>query len=352
MRAIARWTLVAGVVVSASTADWTGAQAPEGARLLSAQAIGESLAVLRKLQDSVARHYRNPAAWYHQGMIAAALYDRCRVAPRLSILDCTRPRPLADSAFMIARELEPENREYVLALGRFLLAADVVFWRDATYFKRLFDASLSAAKKTGNPVTYADATLDLGQYYWLEYDAKAHRDFETAKPDDVRVLAAESGASQTRSPITVVGSRGGGTTREAMTAARNSLNAKNEDPTQGFSGEIEYLLSEMLFREAFEAAPGYVRAYRAYETLLAERNRWSEVGAVSRERMRAVPDDGWAWMTAAMATYRAGNASGAIAAFDTAMRVLSPSERARVQSLDRVLGLAQRTRFDALQDTA
>ena len=91
MRAIARWTLVAGVVVSASTADWTGAQAPEGARLLSAQAIGESLAVLRKLQDSVARHYRNPAAWYHQGMIAAALYDRCRVAPRLSILDCTRP---------------------------------------------------------------------------------------------------------------------------------------------------------------------------------------------------------------------------------------------------------------------
>src|SRR6185436_72297 len=145
MRAIVRESLirVVGCAVTLSCVTPVArAQAPEGSRFLSPQAVAESLKVLKQLNAVVRANYKDAPAWYRQGMIASALYERCRVQPKLPNLDCTKPRLLADSAFLISREIEPTNREYILALGRFLLASDVTFYRDATYFTKLFGAGL------------------------------------------------------------------------------------------------------------------------------------------------------------------------------------------------------------------
>ena len=356
MRRVVRRSFMCSTFAAVLCAGAVTAQAPEGARSLNAAAVADSLNVLRVLRDSVRRHYNSPEAWYRQGMIAAALYDRCRVLPKLANLDCTRPRLLADSALLIARELEPDNKEYILALGRFLLAADVTFYRDGTYFKRLFGASLDAARKTSDPMTYANAALDMGRFFWLAYDAKAHRFYETAAGADVRALAVKLTADSAKQAAQAMGvqppARTPPASRSTMTLARNTLNAATAAQSGAFGGEVEYLLAEMLFREAFEAVPGYLRTYRAYATLFAERNRWGELAALARERLRTVRDDGWSWMTLAMATYRAGDVRFATAAFDTALRVLPDSERTRLDAIRRVFSAAQRASYANMPDSA
>ena len=306
-----------------------GAQAPEGSRFLTVQAVAESLKVLSELQTSVRKHYNNAEAWYHQGLIATALYERCRVVPKLPNLDCTRPRQLADTALMIAGELDPQNRQYILALGRFLLAADVTFFRDGTYFTKLFGAALATAKRSGDPMIYSDAMVDMGRYYWLEYDAQAHRPgYATPGAPGMRVVAPTAGGRAT-SGLRLTGQSGARRTTE-------------------FSGEISYLLAQMLYQRALAVAPANVRAYRGYATLLAEHNRWLEVGAAARERIAAVPADGWAWMTLAMATYRSGDVDGAAVTFDSALRLLPADERAQYVGPGRLFTSSEQRKLNGM----
>src|SRR5687768_2382156 len=75
------------------------AQPPVGSHRLSADAVVESLAVLKQLNARVKHEYNDAQSWFRQGMIAWALYERCRHKPPIKQLDCTRPRLLADTAF-------------------------------------------------------------------------------------------------------------------------------------------------------------------------------------------------------------------------------------------------------------
>lgn len=322
------------------------AQAPAGSDRLSAQAVVESLAVLKTLKDRVAVHYGDPAAWFHQGMIAWSLYERCRYRPAVAALDCTRPRLLADTALMIAGELDPNNAEYSRALAEFLLSSDATFRRESTYLDRMFRATLDRLRRVSDPIAHADGAIDAGRLYWLRYDVEAHRYWETASTYEVSQYVKFKLPDSAKRDVD-----GGFRSRDAMEKARHILDGKLQAAAKDeYGGESDYLRAEQLFREAFEAAPTYLRAYRNLAMLLAERNRWPELGALADRRRALVPSDAWAWMTSALAAYRLGDRPRAAAAFDTGQRLLSETDRRRMLRIERLLSDREREAFD--RDTA
>src|SRR5690606_13375046 len=88
---------------------------------------------------------------------------------------------------------------------------------------------------------------------------------------------------------------------------------------EGFAGETDYLKAETRFREAYTAYPQHVRAFRNYAMLLAEKQRWTELSALARDKVTRAPWDYLGWMTLGLATFRLGNVPSAVSAFDSAM---------------------------------
>jgi GWxTD domain-containing protein len=316
-------------------------QAPAGAEHLSYPAVVDSLAVLKKLSDKVKQNYNDPESWYRQGMVAWSLYEACRHVPHYAILDCTRPRILADTALMIAGELKPDDDKFALALTRFLLASEGTFRRESPYLDRIFKSSVERMRRNADPIKHADAALDAGRLYWLRYDAEAHREWESATAKAVRDLAAK------RVPDSLKDNMPGALTSETLRQSRNVLDGKLLTAARNdFWGSSDYARAESFFREAFEAAPDYARAYRQYATLLAERSRWSELRSAAVVRATKVATDGWAWMSIALADYRLGDKRNAALEFDSAQKLLPASDRKHVIAIQRLLQPIERIAFD------
>src|SRR5690348_15944023 len=101
------------------------AQGPAGARTLTAKAVAESLIVLDQLAPKLTSDSTAAAAWYRTGMVAWALSDRARAVPEMPGLDWTRLSRQADTSLRIAAQLAPNNPQYRLMVGRFLLMSGV-----------------------------------------------------------------------------------------------------------------------------------------------------------------------------------------------------------------------------------
>jgi GWxTD domain-containing protein len=349
MRDIARIGLACSVL--ALVTPGARAQAPRGSERLSEPAIAESLAVLKDLHATVQKHYKDAPAWFHQGMIAWSLYERCRHEPPARGLDCTRPRLLADTSFLIATEIDTANAHYALTLSRYLLASEGNYRRDSPYLDRLFHTTLERTKASGDEAAYAEALIGVGSLHWNRYDETAHRVFESDFTGHVRAVASGLTADSTRraraaNPDDT--SRTPTITRETVRQARKNLDAPLIDQIYGFTGELDYAQSEYLFREALATAPTSLHAYRTLGLLLGDRNRWSEIAALGRARIQAVPRDGWAWMTLGMTSVRRGNSKAARALFDSALSYLSKEDVHSLDRLERVLGSTDRSRYDAL----
>ena len=317
------------------------AQAPAGSDRLSAPAVVESLAVLQALRNDVVRNYKNPAAWFRQGMIAWALNDRCRHTPPVKQLDCTRTRLLADTALMIAEELDPENPVYVETRMKYLLTSEGSFRREAPYLERILKSGLERLSAAPDSIRRANGYLDVGRLYWLRYDGQAYRDWETTPSWVViKTVGDWRRDSAKRGDIPVWA------TRDLHEAVRAHLDGKLVTERKGaFWGEADYLRAQQYYRAAHAQAPAYIRAYRALGALYAERNRWPELLAHAKARNALLPQDGWAWMTRGLAEYRTGDKRNAVTSFDSARKHLGDADRNRIMRLERALSPRERTEF-------
>lgn len=285
------------------------AQAPDSADRLGQAAVSESLKVLKELDREVNRHSDSAALWHRRGMIAWTLWERSRHVPKVRGLDWTVLPRRADESLRRALDLEPLNETYFLSVARYLLATGASF----TPFRggyAVFDSEVRRAKESGDRARVALAAVQAARLYWLRYDAL-----------DCNGL---------RPPKSVEGRRG------------------QHDPRVNYAGELEYLKTEFLLKEARDAAPYDSLIFRRYVIVLADHMRWQEVANVAREQIRGVPGDAWAWMSLGMASQRLGNSRAAVAMFDTALMRFSPEERKRLIRFERVLGTGDRARWDSL----
>jgi GWxTD domain-containing protein len=298
----------------------TSGQAPPGADTLSPASINDSLAVLATLDSLVRREPNNAALWFRRGMVAWALAHRDTIPPPVANTDWTRLGRLADTSFRRAAFAEPSNPYYHMMVGRYLLASGNSFAR--TGANAHFDRAAVAATNWEDPWMRAEAVVEAGRVDWRRYDTFADR-----MPNPGGALRSLAAAANIDGPTMA-------SLRPIVDGARE---AKAMYAYAGFPGETDYLKAEVRFREAYTAYPEHVRAFRNYAMLLAERNRWTELAGLARDKVRRAPWDYLGWMTLGLATHRLGDVTGAVSAFDSAMVYISDDEYARLDRLDRVL---------------
>jgi GWxTD domain-containing protein len=331
-------TLCLSLIASVFAAIEVRGQAPAGSATLTAEAVADSLRILRTLDGAVRTNPGDAAAWHRRGMIAWALYERDRSKPPVAGLDWTLLGRLADTSLRIAAQIDTANPAYRVAAGRFLLMSGVSITRVAAY--GFFEAALEAARASGDPRILAEAAVEAGRVRWRRYDSMADR---------VSTLSSQCGGSI---PAIAYPDRdsSGHATGERLVVQRDRLrqNTMSLSEKGAFPGEGDYIQAELLFREALDAAPSSERAYRQLAMLLVERKRWTELGVAARARIGVAPQDAWAWLTLGLASQRGGG-QGKVArdAFERGLALLPAAERGRLDQLERILRPADTARVAA-----
>ena len=297
----------------------TLSQGPPGSDTLSQRAVSESLAVLRTLDGAVRSNARNAAQWHHRGMLAWALVTRARAKPPLSGLDASRLSRTVDESLREAVSIEPDAPRYRISLGKYLLTSTTTMTRASA--PGHFTRALEAARRGTDRLAHADAAIESGRVHWRRYDSQSYRRLIT---DSTVMRSLEEIAA-------------GGTvpTEMALNRAHNIL-FNNTQPLADM-GMSDYAAADALFREAYEAAPGYARAFRQLAMLLAEKSRWSELSTLARSHVARAPADAWAWLALGLARHRGGEVGPAKEAFDTGLERMDARERARLTGMQRVL---------------
>jgi GWxTD domain-containing protein len=253
-------------------------------------------------------------------MVAWALAHRDTIPPPIANTDWTLLGRMADTSFRRAAFAEPSNPYYHMMVGRYLLASGNAFAR--TGANAHFDRAADVATKWEDPWMRAEAIVEAGRVDWRRYDTFADR------------LPNPNGAVRSLATAVNIDGYTVASLRPMIDAARE---AKAMYAYNGFAGETDYLKAEVRFREAYTAYPEHVRAFRNYAMLLAERKRWTELGALARDKVSRAPWDYLGWMTLGLARHRLGDVTGAVSAFDSAMVYISDDEYARLDRLDRIL---------------
>jgi GWxTD domain-containing protein len=382
-----QFTLVVAAIVFAALS--VSAQTPRGADTLSPTAIAESLKVLDKLDRAIRSNPKDAAAWHRRGMVAWALSVRDQAKPPVRGLDYTRLGRLADTSLRIAAQLEPDSTRYWVMSGRYLISSG---WGPTKLASRwIFGSAIDAARKLLNPDDHAQAAIDMGRVYWRRYESRANRQLELdpgAAPRSIseavapltRAVESLIGAANIAggapgginfappppaAPLGAInldsyGSIGLGNSREDLMQGASQLAFKDAIATferitmnlpPDVQGESDYTNAELLFREAYDASPAYERSLPSLAMLYAEKNRWNELATLAHGHLLTTPWDPWGWMSLGLATHRKGDDKAAAAAFDSAMVYLSPTERARLDQLERLLPPKDSARIAAMNPT-
>ncbi|HSJ63510.1 MAG TPA: GWxTD domain-containing protein [Gemmatimonadaceae bacterium] len=290
---------------------------PRVSRADSLLAAGDTAAALALLDSVVQSERQNAAAWHRRGMVAWAKGRPARrlVAPMSQEnIDLLRA---ADTSLRLARRLAPDSGRYALDLGRYFLYADLITLR--LQAPGHFRHALEVARKVNDRSVVAEALDEVGMVYWRRYELLADRrllpglpfvDLEelVSNERNIRVLVTE----QSVTPKPPLGTR-----------------------------DYERALSA--FQDAVSWDPTLVRAHRHLGMALVEKEEWQKLAEHARQVLGSRPDDALGWSTLGLARHRMGDAIGASTAFDSALLVLSPSQRRRVADISRIL-----TRKDSL----
>jgi GWxTD domain-containing protein len=240
----------------------------------------------------------------------------------------------ADTSFKLALSLDRTNPRYMLTMGQYRLGRGFLSLQRFQAY-RLFEHALDAARKGDDRSLHAEAALELGRVYWRRYDTFVNRRLETVPYMQLRSMTA----ARQRSESAI---------RLSPAAVRRIIEDNTQPLPDDVTGESEYAQAEQLFREAYGAAPDDPRTYRQLAVLLATEDRWSELVALSRERVTSRPADPWGWMTLGLGLRRQGTLVPAESAFVAGMARLSAADRGRLDRLERVMSPIDTVRLAAM----
>lgn len=301
---------------------------PEGALVLTPDAVAESLAVLRQLDATVRAYPDSADAWYRRGMVAWALAARGSTPPPLRSLDWTRLGRIADTSLRRAAMTPPYRVEHKLAAGQYLASSFGPLNRTAAQVQ--YGQAMTRSRRMGDPFVIHDAAIAAGRLFFRFYD-------QSEDMGSVGIPLPETMPTTARDTARA-GLAG------LLGAAGNALFLK--DPLD-YPGELSYLRAERLFDEAASAVPYSAEAFRARAMLYAARERWRELSSMARHYVVARPQDPWGWMALALSTHRSGSVATPPIAFDSALARFSPEKRAHLDNLARILSPSDSAAFVA-----
>ena len=277
----------------------------------SLAARGDTAAALALLDRAVRERPGDAALWHERGMLAWALSREARRKEFIRDIRDIRRIEAADTSLQRAHALAPDSARFALDLGRFYTAANLSTLRLAAL--RYYDRAVDVARRTGDTLLLADALDARGMVYWRRYESVAHR-YLTPQLPGVQLepyVFDEKGL-------------------------RNFLESYAQ-PVSDFTGELDYFKASDDFSAALRLRADHPAALRHAFMALADRKRWEELGDLARLRLGAAPWDPWAWLGRGLASHRRNDEADAAAAFDSAMVLLLPADRARFTRLSRLL---------------
>jgi GWxTD domain-containing protein len=290
---------------------------PYGARMMSDQAVAESLAVLATLEERIRREPRDAEAWHRRGMIAWALRERDRVKPVKGV-DWTMIGRMADTSLRIAAQLNDESTAYQRDVTTFLLASGAVWTPLVTQgrINSIERSGLDDARKETTPAARAAAIIRVARTYWRAY-AQGHNALKISG-DWPTTEMIDSGKV--------------GVVRELVD--------RSSTPDPRDTSASDYRMAEALFREAYMESPGSQLAM-----VFSAKNRWTELAAFATHHLRSANTDAMAWMGLGLASHRLGEDAKAATAFEYALRNMPSELRAHLDRMQRVIKPSDSLRY-------
>jgi GWxTD domain-containing protein len=275
---------------------------------------GDSAGARRALDQAVEDQPNDAAAWHARGLYA---WHTARAEDRIGFMKRVANDTLlmiADSSLKEAVRLRPDHPNYLIDLGRYDLTSNSANVRG--HASGLFKRALMLATKLGDSVQIASAQDEVGLTWWRSYVDRADRHIYSY------VIKNVKDRTFLKDPRSI-----------SYFIDNETIRASSQD----WSGQLEYIKASEAFAAANAYDPENERAFRHTEMLLADRKRWMEVEHNARLRLSAHPADPWAWMAAGMSAHRLHDAPGAAAAFDSALKYMSPEMHHRFDRLDRIV---------------
>ncbi len=320
-----------------------GAQAPDGAGVLSAGAVADSQRVLATLDRSVRRTPSDAAAWHRLGQVAWTLATRADASPRIPGLVPMPLRERADIALRRAVQLAPDSLTYRMTLSAFLV--DLVGRTPMlARAERYADEILALLAEHPTAELDANAALSIGRMLWNSYETMAHRR-----------ITREVGADTLRNVVQLMGLWTGfeftPSTEPRPSDYYHAITQLLFNTTAvpfEVAGEASYLRAEHWLRRAYDRAPTDERTYRALAILYLGRERWTELARLARDRSLQAPADPWGWMGLGLALARGRDIPGAREALTRGLGAMRPSERRMLDRIERISASPQIAQLAAL----
>lgn len=296
--------LLALVALGSPLAPWPAlAQRP----LCGAEALtrGDTTAAAVACEHAIAENARDTEAYYRLGRLYEAVGSRA-----------------AEEQYRLATRYAPDSAKYWLALAAVLRAQDNVFARQQV--GGVVDRAREAARAHGGTGA-VEAEYRSALVAWDRYEQYANR----------YLFAGDAVAVD---PYVLMGEW-----KEV-----DDFFQRQVRPDPGDPGGDDRRAAEDYLRATLASDPRHVAAAGLLTVLLLETDRGEEAVELARHLVRAAPDSGRAWALLGTALVRTLAWPAAAAAFDTALRRLSPAERAPYGNLGLLLKGVDQARFGTL----
>ena len=283
-------------------------------------ATGDTAGAAELLRGASAESPNDAVLWHEYGML---LSTWTKPYWRRGVMPSGIPQRFiaADSALARAMRLAPDSASYAVHYGQHLFASNV--WNVTTAI-RVQEAAVERAERVGDSLSIAEGSDAVGLFLWRRYEPLVNRRFEI-------ITLAYTWADYVLEPY-------------KFQQYIDEATRKWEPPL----GEYLYAQALEYFRRARTLNINAELPFRHEAMALAERNRWDELVAVSKQRIAQRPGQMWPWMAMGVAEHRLGRAARASTAFDSAFARLPRAERDRLMSLTRLLPTGQQKWFDSL----
>jgi len=276
---------------------------------------GDTAAALEALQRAVNLDPNLADAHYEIGR----LYER-----RARSLDTDySDRKKAQRALLKAWSLDPDNPQYLLAIGR--------LWGG----RRILERALSRAREQGleDPEFLADLHYHLG--------VAARRGSD---PVITRRLVPPLTSTAVRYPDESA-------LLETTYVRRVQAILREFPPVEGL-GESDLQEALEHFEKALSHQPDHYAAAAELLVLLLDEGRIADYLSVARDLVSALPDKGEAHLLLGLSLHHAGREEEAAAAFEQGLAALSPERRRELESLEQVLPPDQAEQYTKLGEDA
>jgi GWxTD domain-containing protein len=313
-RAMSRSLLLSGVllVVTGSSSEIAGQSnlaRLEMQRGVEAFVRGDTATALELLDRALALDPRLAEAHFHRGQILAL-----RSSARATDFEDRRE---AQASLEAALRYDPDNPLYLLELGKLMLKQQIRL--DA---ERVFKRALDAAARA-DAATLAEVHYQLGlmrETQWLRFSLRHNLPFNVAQLN----------------------------TDAAFRDARYiwDLLDASYAPPDGGAEDRERMLYH--FRAAIRANPAHVGANTHLLAYLYDEAPIDEYVAQARQFVRAAPSAPEAFLALGLGLHRAGNTDEAQGAFEYAMSLMTPEDRADFDNIARIMTKEMEERYASL----